>query len=236
MGKVIPNVSPWTYYLSYLREITLESFYSDKNGHIELFLRKGHLMLCAENAIYSYDEKYENFVCAFDQLDAYYLKGLQNVLVLGMGLGSIPLILEQQYGHDFNFTLVEYDEDIADLAQTYSLPRIEGHTEIVIADALAYMQLNERKFNLICIDLFKDKDIPEKFLTASFLQQCSKAMTEQGLVLMNTPGNNMQESRSSEVFCNDCFRKVFPKAARLHLFKNEMLFSRAPSNALLYGQ
>ncbi|HKK87337.1 MAG TPA: hypothetical protein VJ917_00720 [Saprospiraceae bacterium] len=236
MGKVIPNVASWIFYLSYLREFTLESFYSDKNGHIELFLRKGHLMLCAENAIYSYDEKYENFVFAFEQLDPNDLKGLKNVLVLGMGLGSIPLILERQYSHDFNFTMVEYDEDIADLAQTYSLPRIEGHTEIVMADALAYMQLNERTFDLICIDLFKDKDIPDEFLTASFLQLCSKALSAQGLVIMNTPGNTMEESCNSEKYYENDFRKVFPKAARIHLFKNEMLFSRAPSNPLLYGQ
>jgi hypothetical protein len=47
-------------------------------------------------------------------------------------MGSIPLILERQYGAQFKFTMVEYDEDVAELAQRYSLPRLKGSTEILI--------------------------------------------------------------------------------------------------------
>lgn len=222
---MIPNVAPWMFYLSYLREFILESFHSEKNGLIELFLRNGRLMLCAENAIYSYDEKYENFVFAFRKLDPDHLNELKRVLVLGMGLGSIPLILERQYGPQFKFTMVEYDEDLAALAQQYSLPRLKGSTEIAIADALSYMEMNERSFDLICIDLFKDREIPEPFLTMSFLNYCRDALSENGVLIMNTPGNTAIESRTSKDYFQKCFQKVFPGAQCLHLFKNEMLFS-----------
>ncbi len=233
---MIPNVSPWTFYLSYLHEITLEFFRNERNGQVELLLRNGRLMLCAENAVYSYDEKYENFVFAFRQLAPEDLCNKPEVLVLGMGLASIPLILERQYGNHFSFTLIEYDEDVAELAQRYSLPRLQGRTEIVIADALLFMEMNERRFDLICVDLFHDKNVPERFLTLNFLKQCREALTENGLLIMNTPGNTVDEREESRNFFEDRFRKIFTEAEAIHLFKNQMLFSSPPRTPLLYGQ
>jgi spermidine synthase len=226
MGKVIPSFPTWKLIFSHLREIKLEEFYSKKNGHIELFLRKGRLMLCAQNAIYSYDDRYKNFDLAFQSIPRSKMKKIQTVLVLGMGLGSIPLILEKQNGRIFDFTLVEYDEDIAALAQKYSLDRLDSPVQIAVTDAEVYVNTSLDSFDLVCIDLFEDHEVPKQFQTPQFLKNCKSLLADQGILLYNTPANQPYELEASSNFFTEIFLKVFPQGEKKHFFKNFILFSK----------
>ena len=93
----------WKRYLSYITEMHIESASSDINPHLYVSMQKGKLQLSTQNAIYSYGENYHNFAKTFAQLD---LSSIQNgeVLILGFGLGSIPLILEKSYGLQAQYT------------------------------------------------------------------------------------------------------------------------------------
>ncbi len=226
MGKIIPNVPLWKYYLSFFKEFLLENYSSDQNGHLELFLRKGRLMLCAENAIYSYDDLYLNFLYSFRKIETQFMTQIQSVLVLGMGLGSIPLILEKEYDRNFEFTMVEYDETVAYLAQEYSLERLNSPVQLRIQDAGIFMEINTEKYDMICVDLFKDQLVPPLFKTSGFLSNCRDSLSSNGILIYNSPGNTEEERAISKEFFEDVFLSVFPQGKLLSLHKNSMLFSK----------
>lgn len=225
MGKLIPSVPLWKYGLSFIAELLLESYSSDQNGHLELYLVKGKLMLCAENAIYSYDDRYLNFVRSFEALESEQIQKMESVLVLGMGMCSIPIILEKKYKKKFHFVLVEYDETIAWMAQKYSLPRLKSSVELRIQDAAFFIQLVQDKYDLICVDLFKDQEVPDVFRSQLFLQECKERLSDKGMLIYNSPGNTDEERYQSNQFFEDVFKAVFPNSKLRNLHKNVMLFS-----------
>lgn len=79
----------WTKLGSYWFDIQLEETDSDYSGKLEVICRKGRYALCTKNAVYSYDDLYVNFRKSFQQVDLERYK-INDVLVLGLGLGSIP--------------------------------------------------------------------------------------------------------------------------------------------------
>ena len=104
----------WKKWLSYVKEISLEQTYSVYNPHLEVLLVEGRHQLVTEDAIYSFDDKYINFDEAFKRINWQKIKG-KRVLVLGLGLGSVILLLEKKYGLDLDYTAVEIDPEICRL-------------------------------------------------------------------------------------------------------------------------
>ena len=86
----------WKRWLSYLTPIRLEESASEYNPELTVMLDRGRLQLLSGNAIYSWDDLYHNFTRAFTQLQPENL-GYQDVLLLGLGLGSVPYILEKKH-------------------------------------------------------------------------------------------------------------------------------------------
>ena len=82
--------------LSYLFEIRLETTKSSFNPYLEVSISQGRIKLNTRLATYSFEDHYTAFVKAFERLqlkkDVPY-----RVLVLGYGLGSIPIILKKKF-------------------------------------------------------------------------------------------------------------------------------------------
>ena len=118
----------WKRWLSYIREIPIETSESEHNPFLNIVLRNGQYQLCTANAIYSYGDLYDNFSKAFKQIDLDKLP-IKNVLILGFGLGSIPLMLEKMFHKKYYYTAVEIDPEVLRLANTYVLPELKSGIE-----------------------------------------------------------------------------------------------------------
>ena len=114
-------------YLSYVTPQLIETRKSEYSEVLKLYLSNGRYMLCADNAIYSYEDKYINFVKAFNAID-FEGHSFKKVLILGFGLGSIPIILEKQFGDRFEITGVELDEQVASLFSKFAQPKISSNS------------------------------------------------------------------------------------------------------------
>ena len=90
----------WKRLLSYFFEWHIESAPSEANPHLYVSLKNGRYQLCTANAVYSYEDLYTNFLRAFEQIDFDKVPG-KDVLILGLGLGSIPIILEKRFGRPY---------------------------------------------------------------------------------------------------------------------------------------
>ena len=79
--------------LSYIFDFPIEKRQSRFSGEVIVSFHKGQYKLSTANAIYSFGKNYTSFDIAFKTLDIQNIN-IENVLVLGFGLGSVVDLLE----------------------------------------------------------------------------------------------------------------------------------------------
>lgn len=211
--------------MSYFYEFHIESAPSEINPHLYVSLSRGRYQLSTANAIYSFEDLYDNFFEAFKlvNLDKY---PIQNVLILGLGLGSIPLMLEKNFGKKYNYTAVEIDESVIYLASKYALPLLYSNIQMICTDAFAYVMQTEQRFDLICMDVFLDDIIPEEFEDHDFLEKLKTLVSDNGILLFNRLANHPKDVERTKVFYHRDFKAVFPQGSYLEVKGNWMLVNK----------
>ncbi len=212
----------WKRLLSYLTEVHLESASTDLNPTLHLALRKGRYCLTTPNAIYSYGDLYDNFLRAFRKLDLDKM-AIQDVLILGFGMGSIPYMLEKVFHKNYRYVGVEQDEVIALWASRYVLRELRSPVQLQIADARRFTEYCEEKFDLVVVDIFVDDVVPPAFEEPGFLEALQNLLSDNGLLLYNRLTAQPGDQRATTVFFEDVFKKTFPKATFLDVHGNWML-------------
>ena len=214
----------WKILTSYLYEVPIESIASEVNGEMHVLLRRGRYQLCTENAIYSFADLYGNFVKCFQRLQLDGLGG-DRVLILGFGLGSIPVILEKKFDRRYHFTAIEKDEVVIHLANKYVLPGIKSPIEMISANAMAFVHQTTERFDLICVDIYLDDVVPEEFETIQFLYQLEVLLRPQGLIISNKLSRKPEDLVQTRTFFEQTFKHVFPDAVHLDVDGNWMLLN-----------
>ncbi len=222
MGASIPL---WKKWLSHFVDIHLESVDSDFNEDMYVCLSKGRFQLVTKNAVYSYDDLYVNFREAFQQLEIQQ-KAPKNVLLLGLGLGSIPFMLERIFNVQSHYTAVEIDEAVIYLANKYSLSKLESPIEYICADASSFMASNREKYDLICMDIFEDDFIPPQFETLEYLEQLKASLSPNGMLLYNRLALLKEDVKKTKKFKEEKFKEVFPNGHHLDIKGNWILVGK----------
>lgn len=216
----------WKKWLSYFAPQVLEMTGSDKNPELTVLLYRGRLQLLSGNAVYSWDDLYRNFNIAFGQLDLD-KRPFHDVLLLGLGLGSVPYILEKIYHRPYRCTAVEWDETVAELASRYTLSRLVNPVEIIVADAEVFVDIAEEQFDMVIVDIFEDDLTPPQFRTQDFLKKCAARLRPGGLLLFNCLHNRSHERSGAKRFFEHVFRVVFPQAWKIDTKGNWILVAQA---------
>jgi SAM-dependent methyltransferase len=219
--KKIPK---WKHLLSYVYEFHIESVGSAINEVLHISYSRGRYQLSTESVIYSFGDLYTNFYYAFDRLDLEKL-AIENVLILGFGLGSIPLMLEQNFNQKYTYTGVEIDEEVIYLANKYVTNELDSPIEMICTDAALFIEINDEKYDLICIDLFLDDVIPNQFEQQDFLYNIKNKLSENGILLYNRLALTDKDQLESETFFEMEFLPVFPKGRYLDVDGNWILLN-----------
>jgi len=217
-------VSKWKRWLSYFKEVHIESAPSEVNPELYVCMQSGKLQLCSQNAIYSFDENYHNFSGAFTQMNLDKVRE-KEILILGFGLGSIPLILKNTFDVDAYYTGVELDENVVYLYETYNSKNVKCHLQLICADALVFAASTQESYQLICSDIFLDNKIPAAFWERAYLENLKESLKLGGVVLMNTLALTDANRAKADAYFEDIFIKVFPNAVKLAVHLNYMLLS-----------
>lgn len=216
----IPRYRRW---LSYLTEQVLETASSEHNKYLHVSLVSGRLQLVAEDAIYSFGDYYLNFRKTFEQFDFEQLPLRSNVLILGLGLGSIPELLEKYIGVEYDYVAVEIDPVIIELASHYSLPALASSVEVRQADAFAFLQLDARRYDLICVDVFQDATIPAHLNGPDFLNLLQTSLTPTGAIIYNRLADTLQNKNAAKAYFDEQFQQAFPSGKLVNTGGNYML-------------
>ena len=213
----------WQIWVSYLYPIVLDSSASAVSDHLEVVLTRGKIQLCTDKAVYSFEQRYDNFRKLFDRLDmtAFDHKSL---LCLGLGMGSVIQLIAERTKNP-HITAIELDEEVIRLAEKYILHKVDMNVEVVAADAGIFVEMTDQQYDLICMDVFIDDEIPDRFLLQSFCESLSECLSEDGFVIYNAPAFDKTVARASKKFFNEVFLKVFPQGRLLRIHRNHMLLS-----------
>jgi spermidine synthase len=143
------------------------------------------------------------------------------VLALGTGLGSIVQIIRSK-GYNPSFTLVEFDKTVLQWALEF-MKGGTGNIEPVCMDANLFMTRNKNSYDLIFIDIFNSRVVPDFVTSPTFLGNCRKALSPGGHVGFNFMINNPAEwERAKAAFCD-----AFPATQILDLGINRIMIGSA---------
>lgn len=217
----------WKRLLSYITELHIESTSSEYNPNLYVSLRDGRYQLCTANAIYSFEDRYDNFTEAFKQIDLNQLPG-KKVLILGFGMASVPIILEK-LGKIYHYTGIEIDQKVISLAQKYAMDGMRSKFNLICADALLFTMQCQEQYDLVIMDVFFDDLIPKQFETSAFLNRLKAITKPEGLLMYNRLAYNDRDITSSTAFYEDIFSEVFPDGTYLEVKGNWMLLNNRKS-------
>ena len=212
----------WKKMLSYLTELHIESAPSELNPHLYVSLAKGRYQLATKNAIYSFADLYDNYRLAFEALKWDKLDGSE-MLLLGVGLGSIPFMIETKMQRKLRYTGVEIDENVLYLANKYVLSDLKSPMEMQCADAWNYIVQSNHTFNVICMDVFVDDEIPDRLFSMDFLELLKDRLTPNGILMYNCLARTDADIHAAKKFLFDEFLTVFPEGGYLDVRGNWML-------------
>lgn len=169
-------------FLSYLIPFTTK-YKSDINGVLEVTLYNGKKVLDTANANFSYGSVHRIFQTSLTKID---LVNTKNVLLLGLGAGSVIDLLRNKFAYLGNLTAVEFDPQITKIAKTeFNLESI-GQLRIIEGDAFIEVKKLDDKYDLIIVDLFIDNTIPSQLYDLTFWKNINRINSKGGTIVFNT--------------------------------------------------
>ncbi len=215
----------WKKLLSYLVEIRLEELSSEVNETLVLSLVKNRLQLSTEKSIYSYDDLYTNFYRAFEGIEL--PPDGSDLLVLGLGLGSIPFILEKFFHKNYSYVAIELDEAVIELASKFSLTRLNSQVQIIHTDAEHFVRSHHGRYPLVMVDLFVDDVVPSFFESIPGNELLADLLTPGGQILFNRLYRTGRDKQATDAFYEKVFSKVYRAPSFMEIAGNRILVGKA---------
>ncbi len=156
--------------------------------------------MATSDAIYSDGDRYRPAIAVADYFKPF-LPAMKNVLVLGGGLASMVYVLRGK-GFDPSFTVVEKDKVVLKLAmELFEATNTHARIDPVCNDAQVFMGHNKALYDLIFIDVFMGRAVPEFITTYEFFSLCKASILPGGRLAFNYIINDEQEwERVQKVF------------------------------------
>lgn len=192
--------------LSYITPVLVYKTASAENPLLELFYYRGSYQLATMDALYSDGTRYRPLSIGFKHIKKD-LPAVKDILVLGTGLGSGVQIMGRM-GYTPHFTLVEYDNVILKMAMEL-LPEYGGKITPVCADAQVYMRTNTQKHDIVVVDIFNSRVVPQFVTTTEFLTQCRDSIRPGGHLIFNYIIQQKEEWHRVDAIIRSVFSKCY---------------------------
>ena len=210
--------------LSYIWPFTLNTVDSDTSGKLEIVICDGKKMLFSRDANYSYGALQKVLEFALHKID---IKGIQQVLLLGLGGGSVIYSLREKFGFEGHIHAVEIDDKIISIAQNDFDIYASSHLSISKNDAYTFVQEHHNKYDLIIIDLFINNEVPSQFYSTVFCNNISKLLNQNGYFIFNIGIKGKMTEKTNEAI------NYFEK---LPFFDTTLLKNIERTNSVLIGK
>jgi spermidine synthase len=180
-------------WLSYLFPQVLKKLPSIHHGMLEISWLNGKKVLDTPLSNYSYGS-----------LQQILKKGIQairfepntnEILILGMGVGSVVETLRKDFHSKASMDLVEFDPQIIELAlNEFNLSQYQPYS-LFESDAMQYLQDCKKNYPFILVDLFIGNKIPVKFTSKKFAHLLENHLQKGGKIIFNTMAETLPKGQ-----------------------------------------
>lgn len=189
-------------YWSYFFRLIVEQQSSKYNEQLIVAIQDGKYVLNTKNANYSFASLHRVFQKVFHKIDMTN-KQFQNVLLLGVGAGSIPTIIYKELKLNPIIDGVEIDEKVVELGNKYFGLNSFTNLNVIVGDAANFVKKTDKKYDLIIVDLFNGINVPTEFLTLNFFEQLKGLFNIKGELLFNFVAYNHETKTKAKVIENE---------------------------------
>jgi spermidine synthase len=168
----------------------------DSPLYIQFVLKNNKILLNSQNANQSNGTLKYALHHAFSNFKWYEKTNVNQILILGFGLGSAFDLLSPIYPN-VKFVGIENNDAIYNFHQN-----IKPHNSLLklhLMDAQDFINQCNDSFDLILIDIFNDEEIPDVIIHPSFWELCHQALNPNGAFLWNTLISNQIESKHPKI-------------------------------------
>lgn len=183
---VVNRLKKW---LSYVWPFTLKNWQSQYSGRVELILVNGKKVLNTLHANYSFDSLHRVFQVVLKK-HIQSLKPEENILLLGLGGGSVPYIIRKEMNLNNSITAIEIDPLMIQIAKEEFDVEALGNIKIIQADAVTWIHKCSEMYSCIIIDVFIDDQVPVSIQSIDFLNDIKRILLPGGRLFFNTIQRN----------------------------------------------
>lgn len=156
------------------------------NNNLEVTWNNGKLVLDSKNTNFSFGSLQRVMRIGLLALGKENVSTAQNILILGVAGGSVIHTLRDEFENQGKITGIELDPEAITIAEKYfGLQKIKN-LELLITDAEDFVKTCQITYDLIVVDIFQDKTMPEFLFTESFLIHLKRITATNGKVLFNS--------------------------------------------------
>ncbi len=134
---------------------------------------------------------------------------MKNILLLGVGGGSVIQTLFENFNFNGHIKGIELDPVIVDIAYKYFNLHKYQNLDIETTDAYSFVLNNTNRFDLIIIDLFQDINTPDFIYQSDFIVQLQNSITKDSYLLLNTICHNDAAKKKLSHFLKHFNRNTF---------------------------
>ncbi len=205
--------------VSFIYPILIESRHGTVTNYLEVMQSNGQYVLNSQKANYSFGGVHIIFDKLFQKINIKQYD-FKNVLILGMGAGSIIKLLQEKYDINCSITAVEKDKVVIELAKKYF--NIEKYKTLTIinADAFEYSTTTTDTYDLIISDLFVEWDVPKIFASNEYLLNLKRISNNKACIIYNKM-TELPIHKKEMADLSDDFERVFPGSEIHTLCVNE---------------
>ncbi len=120
---------------------------------------------------------------------AFYPGKPQNVLIIGMGAGSLPRYVRKYYP-TLSITNVELDPEIVRIAEGYFDFKADEKMRVKVKDGRRFLLTNAERFDIIFLDAYLGETIPFHLTTREFMEVVKGHLSPEGVVVANTKSSS----------------------------------------------
>lgn len=145
----------------------------------------------------------------------------KHILILGGGTLTQAQYLAQKYPQS-QIDVVDIDPKLTDIAKTYFAYKNPRNVHVINNDARAYVNANQKQYDLIYVDIYSDASIPFSVATKEYVQKLDDSLTKDGIVIANIIGGLSPSCQPLLNGLHSSYTQRFPFSSYLPLEERTM--------------
>lgn len=114
-----------------------------------------------------------------------YKSNIKKVLLIGLGTGKIVNDLFELYPNIKEFDIVDIEENILEISTKYFGFKLNDKINFYLQDAIAYLKMSKKKYDLIIVDVANNDGIDERFIKQEYINLIICHLKKSGLFISN---------------------------------------------------